>query len=137
MRLLSNGNLLVGTTTDGNFRVDIASSGSSGTLRVYDQTPTTGVTQVIVRGAAGQSATNLTTWQNSGGTALASILPTGQYRFIGVTVASLPAAAAGNAGAIAYVTDANATTIGTTVAGGGANTVLVWSNGTDWRIYAN
>ena len=107
------------------------------TLGVHNGTPTTGVTQLIVRAGAGQSTTNLQTWQNSGGTALAAILPTGQYRFIGVTVASLPAAAAGNAGAIAYVTDANSTTIGTTVAGGGGNTVLVWSNGTNWRIYAN
>jgi hypothetical protein len=38
---------------------------------------------------------------------------------------------------IATVTDATVTTIGTTVAGGGGNTVLVWSNGTNWRIYAN
>lgn len=55
----------------------------------------------------------------------------------GTTVASLPAAAAGNAGSRAYVTDANATTIGSTVAGGGANKVLVWSNGTAWKIYAS
>jgi hypothetical protein len=57
-------------------------------------------------------------------------------RPVGSTVANLPAAA-GNTGMMATVTDANATTIGTTVAGGGANTVLVWSNGTNWRIYAN
>jgi hypothetical protein len=57
-------------------------------------------------------------------------------RAVGVTVANLPPAS-GNTGMRATVTDANATTIGTTVAGGGANTVLVWSNGTNWRIYAN
>jgi hypothetical protein len=67
------GNVAIGTTTDGNFRLDIAASGSSGTLRVYDQTPTTGATQVIVRAGAGQSTTNLQTWQNNGGTALAWI----------------------------------------------------------------
>jgi hypothetical protein len=53
------------------------------------------------------------------------------------TVGALPAAAAGNAGTIAYVIDANATTIGSTVAAGGSNKVLVWSNGTAWKIYAN
>jgi hypothetical protein len=58
------------------------------------------------------------------------------FRAVGVTVAELPPAA-GNAGMRATVTNANATTIGTTVAGGGSNTVLVWSNGTNWRIYAN
>jgi len=57
--------------------------------------------------------------------------------FIGVTVADLPAAAAGNAGSIQYVTDANATTIGSTVAGGGANKVMVWSDGAAWKIFAS
>jgi lysophospholipase L1-like esterase len=42
-----------------------------------------------------------------------------------------------SAGQTRTVNNANSTTIGTTVAGGGANTVLVWSNGTNWRIYAN
>jgi hypothetical protein len=55
----------------------------------------------------------------------------------GVLVAALPAAAAGNAGSIQYVTDANATTIGSTVAGGGANKVMVWSNGAAWKIFAS
>jgi hypothetical protein len=72
------GNVAIGTTTDGNFRLDIAASGSSGTLRAYDQTPTTGTTQLIVRAGAGQSSTNLTTWQNNGGTAIAAIGSTGR-----------------------------------------------------------
>jgi hypothetical protein len=162
-------------------------------------------TQVIVRAGAGQSTTNLTTWQNASGTALAVVSATGSMdaaefyqrndkfwvtgantnfasdaflrfssttsaggskdvslsragvnigqlgdggsnsngllylkgvRPVGSTVANLPAAA-GNTGMMATVTDANATTIGTTVAGGGSDTVLVWSNGTNWRIYAN
>ncbi|MFN8941539.1 MAG: GDSL-type esterase/lipase family protein [Acidobacteriota bacterium] len=169
------------------------------------------VNQVIIRGGSAQSTTNLTTWQNSGGTALAAIGADGGYRTnggffsaldsagsqtravygsslslannrvaawssttdatgtldvslsragvnigqfgdggsnsngllylkgvrpVGSTVATLPTAS-GNTGMIATVTDATVTTIGTTVAGGGANTVLVWSNGTNWRIYAN
>ena len=73
MRLLSNGNLLLGTTTDGNFRLDVGSSGSSGTLRAWDQTPTTGSTSLVVRAGAGQGSNNLQTWQNSGGTAMASV----------------------------------------------------------------
>jgi hypothetical protein len=198
------GNVAIGTTTDGNFRLDIAASGSSGTLRAYDQTPTTGTTQLIVRAGAGQSTTNLTTWQNAAGTALAGITGAGSFftgnnanatgdslidanglrfgstvlvrwsnnlpvnaadislsragvnigqfgdgsansngllylkgvRPVGSTVANLPTAS-GNTGMLATVTDATVTTIGTTVAGGGGNTVLVWSNGTNWRIYAN
>lgn len=64
------------------------------------------------------------------GTGGVLILPT-------TTVALLPAAAAGNKGWRAAVTDANATLtagIGATVAGGGANVVPVFSDGTNWKI---
>ena len=49
------------------------------------------------------------------------------------TVATLPSAASFE-GAIAYVTDANATTRLATVAGGGSNKVIVYSDGTNWVI---
>lgn len=47
------------------------------------------------------------------------------------TVGTLPA---GVAGARAFVSDANATTFASIVAGGGANGVPVYSDGTNWRI---
>ena len=50
-----------------------------------------------------------------------------------LTVATLPAAAA-NKGVGFLVSDANATTFWTIVAGGGANTVPVRSDGANWRI---
>lgn len=49
------------------------------------------------------------------------------------TVATLPSASA-NAGRIAQVTDSNTTTNGSTVGGGGANRVPVFSNGTNWIV---
>jgi hypothetical protein len=49
----------------------------------------------------------------------------------GVTVANLPAAVQGG---LAFVTDANATTRGTTVVGGGANKLPVYSDGANWII---
>lgn len=49
-------------------------------------------------------------------------------------VASLPAAATAGKGARAFVTDANATTYASIVAGSGANNVPVYSDGTNWRI---
>lgn len=55
-------------------------------------------------------------------------------KFTPVTVASLPAAATIGAGAKAFVSDANATTFASIVAGGGANNVPVYSDGTNWRI---
>lgn len=48
------------------------------------------------------------------------------------TVLTLPSAA--TVGSRAMVTDANATTFASVVAGGGANVVPVYSDGTDWRI---
>lgn len=50
------------------------------------------------------------------------------------TVATLPAAATVGPGTRAFVSDANATTFASTVAGGGANTVPVYSDGTNWKI---
>lgn len=52
------------------------------------------------------------------------------------TVANLPAAATAGAGSIAFVSDATATTVRSTVAGGGANFVMVMSDGTNWLIAA-
>lgn len=49
------------------------------------------------------------------------------------TVATLPSAS-GVTGAIAYVTDANATTRLSVAAGGGSNKLLVQSDGTNWLI---
>jgi hypothetical protein len=51
-----------------------------------------------------------------------------------LTVATLPAATTAGAGARSFVTDANATTFLSTVAGGGANKVPVVSDGTNWLI---
>lgn len=49
-------------------------------------------------------------------------------------VATLTAAATAGAGARAFVSDSNATTFAAVVAGGGANGVPVYSDGTNWRI---
>ena len=50
------------------------------------------------------------------------------------TVATLPSAVTSGVGARAFVSDANATTFASTVAGGGANKVPVYSDGTNWKI---
>lgn len=57
---------------------------------------------------------------------------TGTIKGLTDTVANLPAA--GTAGRRAFVTDANATTFASIVAGGGANGVPVYDDGTNWRI---
>ena len=50
------------------------------------------------------------------------------------TVATLPSAVTSGSGARAFVSDANATTFASTVVGGGANKVPVYSDGTNWKI---
>lgn len=67
------------------------------------------------------SYTNLNTW-----TFAAAFIVTP------VATASLPAA--GVAGRRHFVTDANATTFASIVAGGGANKIAVYDDGTNWRI---
>jgi len=49
-------------------------------------------------------------------------------------VADLPSAVTATAGARTFVSDSSVTTFNTTVAGGGANTVPVFFNGTNWKV---
>ena len=49
-------------------------------------------------------------------------------------VADLPVAAATSVGARAFVTNSSVTTFNTIVAGGGANNVPVFFDGTNWRV---
>ena len=50
------------------------------------------------------------------------------------TVATLPSAATSGAGARSFVSDALLPTFGSTVASGGAVTVPVYSDGTNWKV---
>lgn len=77
MRLMATGNLVSGSTTDGNYRLDVAKSGSSGTFRVYDATATTGVTQCIVKAGAGQSTTSIFSVQDNSANTLLSVVSSG------------------------------------------------------------
>jgi hypothetical protein len=58
----------------------------------------------------------------------------GTGRLLPTTFASLPAASAANRGSITCVTDSNTAVWGATIAGGGANVVLGFSNGTVWTV---
>lgn len=50
------------------------------------------------------------------------------------TVATLPSASTSGVGSRSFVSDATATTFASNVAGGGANKVPVYSDGTNWKI---
>lgn len=123
----TSGNLLIGTTTDGNFKLDVANSGSSGTFRVYDQTATTGNTKEVIRAGAGQS-TNLTEWQNNAGTVLTYLASGG----------NISTDAAANFGTDVYFKNGGATQPNKIVASGpnswlrlGQSVVIAWDNNTN------
>ena len=52
-----------------------------------------------------------------------------------VAFSSLPTCNGGNDGLQGYVTDSNTATFNATAAGGGANRVRVFCNGTNWVVY--
>lgn len=60
----------------------------------------------------------------------ASILPS----LTNYTVATLPSASTAGVGARSFVTDASGPTFGSTVSGGGAVAVPVYSDGTNWKV---
>ena len=74
---------------------------------------------------------NLAAWLASGVLTNADIA--GFVRVAPVTVANLPTAA-GNPGALAFVSDATTNNFHQIATGGGANFVPVYSDGTNWRI---
>lgn len=115
------------TTSTGTFTMSgITYSQSDGT--------TTGVLGFASTAFAfGTSSAHNATIQTNGTTRL-TIRQDGSFVQQNLTVATLPAAGTAGVGARAFVTDANATTFASIVAGGGANKVPVYSDGTNWRI---
>jgi hypothetical protein len=51
-----------------------------------------------------------------------------------VTLSQLPTAAMAGTGTRAFITDGSTATFGATVAGGGANIVPIYSDGTNWKV---
>lgn len=83
MRISSIGNILIGGTNDSGYRLDLVSSGSSGTARFYDQTPATGVTSILFRGGAGQSSTPILQFQDPTAANLSQIGADGSFAALG------------------------------------------------------
>jgi hypothetical protein len=80
-----------------------------------------------------QPATGWGTWlRQIAGSLNALVAWANQPVLPGLAFAALPTAPA--AGTIAYVTDSTVAAWGGVIAGGGANKVLVWFNGTSWKV---
>jgi hypothetical protein len=82
----------------------------------------------------GPSNTQVARFPDAGAVITGSVTASSYIKPGSFTVATLPSAATAGAGARAYVTDANATTFNTIVAGGGANKIPVTSDGANWKI---
>ena len=103
---------------------------------------TTGSNNIVIGYDADGSAVGVSNEITLGNSSITSLRVPGLTMTAGLkwinngtqTVAALVAAATAGAGARAVVTDANATTFHSIVAGGGANVVPVFSDGTNWRI---
>lgn len=80
------------------------------------------------------SSGSLEIYDSAAGVARLSISANGSLKQPVKTVATLPNAATEGVGARSFVSDANATTFASIVAGGGSNNVPVYSDGTNWRI---
>lgn len=66
------GNVLIGGTTDGNYKLDVQASGSTGTVKFMGQEPTVGTTLVTIQAGAGQSG-NLLSVRNNAGTEMVGV----------------------------------------------------------------
>lgn len=88
---------------------------------------------VSVNATTASTATSNGALVVAGGVGVAGAINAGTFVKTGVTtVGALPAA--GTKGRKYFVSDANATTFASVVAGGGANNVPVYDDGTNWRI---
>jgi hypothetical protein len=111
----ANAALACGTITLGTPKINFDSSGSrfieydSGSLNLGD-----GFANVLAIGSS----------------FITCIQP---FQLRAYTVATLPSVSA-NTGRMVQVTDSSVTTNGSTVAGGGSNRVIVFSNGTNWDV---
>lgn len=76
--LVATGKVGIGTITP-SATLDISGTNAGGTLRIFDQTVTTGVTKQILQAGAGQSSTNLFEIKNNAGTTLSYIDSSGYF----------------------------------------------------------
>jgi hypothetical protein len=138
--------LLSDTTTDSATKilvqgtakgVRIGTSTTGGYVEGVDNTGTGSYQPLTINGSnvtISASASVIATISSAGLGVTGAVTATTFLKSGATTVAGLPAAGTAGAGARHFVTDANATTFASVVAGGGANGVPVYSDGANWRI---
>ena len=141
----TTGNVALGTSTT-TATIQIGGASSSGTFTLGQST--TSQTTNIQAGAviSGQTKTiNIGTAGVSGSTTAIAICSSvsgstsittvnGILKQQVYTFATIPSAVTSGAGSRSFISDSSITTFGTILAGGGATTVPVYSDGTNWRV---
>lgn len=67
-----------GELFNSTYKVDVQSSGSSGIMRLFDQTATTGVTHVTMQAGAGQASNQFISYLNNAGANLGGVSQSGE-----------------------------------------------------------
>lgn len=79
----STGTVAVGGLADAGYRLDVQNSGSSGTMRIFDQTLVTGSTALVMKAGVAQLITPLITFQDNTGAQISQIGADGSFASIG------------------------------------------------------
>jgi hypothetical protein len=116
--LTTTGNTILGNAVGDTFNVADGAISVNATGNVTMRAASGGMTTLVVAPVSGANAA----WFQ------------GVFGSSVISFASLPAAVFVGRGARAMIDDATATTFASVAAGGGANTVPVYSDGVDWRI---
>lgn len=106
MRGASSLDVLVGGSIDSGYRVDVMASGSVATMRLFDQTPSTGATLLVMEAGAAQSAQPLVQWLDHTSAVLSEIGSDGSIAAVGAGLRTSLIAnnlmALGSAGKLAF-----------------------------------
>lgn len=132
--LATSGTVTIGGPSQSG-TITLGQSTTSQTLNIQAAAVISGQTKTInigTTGASGSTTAIALGSSVSGATSITTV--NGVIKHQVYTVATLPSASTSGSGARSFVSDANTTTFAAIVAGGGANPVPVYSDGTNWRI---
>ena len=129
---ITTGTIGIGGTA-GTGAITVGQSTVSQTTNIQAGATASGSTKTVALGTGGLagSTTSIAIGSTTGTSIITLNGITKQQTY---TVATLPSAVTSGVGARSFVTDASTPTFGATVVGGGAVAILVYSDGTNWKV---
>lgn len=140
-RELFAGSSVTATTYIGWASLSLMRSPSTGVITLLNAAETSftrlnfggATTSFVALGASG-TLLNVRLADGTAGGAIGSVR---YIRYDQSGFAAYPSAAGAGEGSFAYVNDSSTAVVGATVTGGGANKILMISNGTNWKVAAS